>query len=69
MGSEFMEGGPPHVPTPGPAGPYQMNPAIGKQADGKHKTSPRCAFTKTSRWAAHEREMARNTVPGPGSYG
>ena len=69
MTKELMEGGPPNVPTPGPAGPYHLTPAIGKQVDGKKATSPRCMFSKTSRWAAHEREIARNTVPGPGHYG
>ena len=69
MTKELMEGGPPHFPTPGPAGTITLTPAIGKQVDGKKATSPRCSFTRRSRWADHEREIARNTVPGPGAYG
>ena len=69
MGTEYMETAPPAVPTPGPAGAYFLDPALGKQGNSRKKTSPRTSFAKTSRWAAHERELARNTVPGPGSYG
>lgn len=69
LGTEFMAGAPPNVATPGPAGPYRMNPGLGKQVDGKKATSPRCAFAKRSRWAEHEKELASNTVPGPGAYG
>ena len=51
----------PNVATPGPAGPYDLTPAIGKQPHsrrgGGNATSPRAAFSKTSRWADYEREV------------
>ena len=59
----------PFVPTPGPAAPYALNPGIGNQVRSNKRTSPRVSFAKYSRWADHERELKKNTVPGPGAYG
>ena len=58
----------PTTPTPGPAAPYQLDQAIGKQRNSRYATGPRVTFSRASRWAHHEREMARNSVPGPGAY-
>ena len=69
ISQEHNEGMPPSCPTPGPANSYQLDSALGKQNSARKKTSPRVSFSQASRWAAHERELARNTVPGPGAYG
>ena len=58
----------PQVPTPGPAAPYKLDAAIGKQRSSRHATGPRVTFSRASRWASHERELERNSVPGPGAY-
>ena len=69
ISQEHNMGSAPFVPTPGPAGPYKLANSLGNQPSSRKATSPRVSFAKQSRWAAHERELARNTVPGPGAYG
>ena len=48
---------------------YDLPRAIAKQVDGHRQSAPCPSFTRHSRWAAHEAELRRNTVPGPGYYG
>jgi hypothetical protein len=73
LGNDFQVGAAPNVPTPGPAGPYQQQVAMGKQVaskvHGRNATSPRMSFSRYSRWAHYEKELSSNTVPGPGAYG
>lgn len=47
---------------------YTLPSGLGKQVSSKLDTRPRSAFSRASRWAHHEAELKRNTVPGPGSY-
>jgi hypothetical protein len=54
--------------SPGPAAPYQLQAAVGKQVTSKYATRPKTAFAKSDRWAAYEANLRRNNVPGPGSY-
>ncbi len=54
--------------TPGPAAPYALPAAVGYQISSKKRTSPRCSFPKESRWRAYEKEISRNSTPGPGAY-
>ena len=54
--------------TPGPAARYYIEGSLGKQVSSKMSTRPRSAFGRASRWAEHEREMRRNSTPGPGAY-
>lgn len=69
LGQEYQVGAAPNTPTPGPAALYYLDPGVGKQARAHKKTSPRVSFSRASRWAGHEAEAKRNTVPGPGHYG
>ena len=54
--------------SPGPAAPYKLQAAVGKQVTSKYATRPKTAFAKCDRWAAYEANLRRNNVPGPGSY-
>ena len=54
--------------SPGPAAPYQLQAAVGKQVTSKYSTRPKTAFAKSDRWAAYDANLRRNNVPGPGSY-
>ena len=47
---------------------YDSTSALGKQVSSKLPSRPRSAFSTASRWGAYEREMARNSTPGPGAY-
>ena len=69
ISQEHNEGMPPFVATPGPAAGYKIDAGIGKQNLSRHATSPRVSFSRANRWAHIDRELARNTVPGPGAYG
>ena len=70
MGQQYEASAPPNVPTPGPAANYHTAIGLGeREPETKRRTSPRVAFSKANRWAAHERELQRNSVPGPGAYG
>jgi len=65
MSAEFEKGG--HG-MHSPARWYDLGGSIGKQVSSKNDTRPRTAFTRRSRWAEHENELKRNSVPGPGAY-
>jgi len=54
--------------SPGPAASYTLVPSVGKQVHSKTATAPGRPFSKASRWASYEREMTKNSVPGPGTY-
>ena len=47
---------------------YEAAPAMGKQVSSKRPSRPSSAFARAPRWAEYEREMRRNSTPGPGSY-
>lgn len=51
--------------------PLAYGPETGKEKTGssKRRAAPKPSFTKSNRWAAHEAELRKNTVPGPGAYG
>ena len=53
---------------PGPFAPYQTVDSVGTQVHSKTASAPSVAFSKASRWATYEREMQKNTTPGPGAY-
>ena len=53
--------------APGPI--YHLPTAIERQVDARKSSAPRPTFSRYSRWAAHEAELKRNSVPGPGHYG
>ena len=54
--------------SPGPI--YESgSPLGGNQASSRNRRGARSVFGKESRWAAHEAELRRNTVPAPGHYG
>ena len=61
------------VPEPGQHSPgaiYDPPPPLGKpQVDAQKPSAPKMSFNKFSRWAGHEKELATNSVPGPGHYG
>ena len=51
--------------------PKQQNAlveSVGKQVHSKTGTQPSAAFGKASRWASYERELKKNSTPGPGAY-
>lgn len=54
--------------SPGPAASYQLNSSVGKQVYSKTASSPMAAFSQSNRWASYERELKKNTTPGPGAY-
>ena len=54
--------------SPGPAASYQLNGSVGKQVYSKTASSPMAAFSQSNRWASYERELKKNTTPGPGAY-
>lgn len=54
--------------SPGPA-VYNMPSANGPQPNARKRSSPVVSFSRYSRWADHEREQRKNSVPGPGHYG
>jgi len=54
--------------SPGPAANYHLVQAVGKQVLSQTRESPYPTFSKASRWASYEREMRKNTTPGPGAY-
>lgn len=54
--------------SPGPAAPYALIESVGKQIHSKTATAPGVPFSKASRWATYEREMRKNSTPGPGAY-
>jgi len=54
--------------TPGPAAPYNLCASVGKQVHSKTREAPYAAFSKASRWATYERELRKNSTPGPGAY-
>ena len=54
--------------SPGPI--YEQPPPLGrKQPTTDTRSAPKVTFARHSRWAAHEAELRRNSVPGPASYG
>ena len=53
--------------SPGPV--YDLPSALARQVDGHKASAPRSSFTRHSRWADWEREISKNSVPGPGHYG
>ena len=53
---------------PGPAAQYNLVDAVGKQVHSKTASAPGVAFSKASRWANYEREIKKNSTPGPGAY-
>ena len=57
--------------SPGPI--YNLPTALEKQVVSKSrsegKSAPRVSMGRQSRWASHEEELKRNSVPGPGAYG
>ena len=53
--------------SPGPI--YNLPSSLEKQVASSKRAAPRPSFTRTSRWADHEAELRKNTVPGPGYYG
>ena len=53
---------------PGPAAGYERIASVGKQVESKTGTSPGAVFSRASRWASYEREIKKNTTPGPGAY-
>ena len=68
----YSMGGPNRMPdavdiSPGPI--YDPPSAVSKQASSTKHSAPRPSFTKADRWAAHNAELRKNTVPGPGAYG
>ena len=42
--------------------------SVGKQIHSKTATASSAAFSKASRWASYERELKKNSTPGPGAY-
>lgn len=54
--------------TPGPAANYQLIPSVGKQIHSKTRDNPSATFSRASRWASYEREIKKNSTPGPGAY-
>ena len=58
----------PRSPCDLPTRMYLTSQLFGKQVSSRMDTRPRSAFSRSSRWAAYEAELRRNTVPGPGSY-
>ena len=42
--------------------------AVGTQVLSKMRQNPNSVFSRASRWASYEREMRKNTTPGPGAY-
>lgn len=54
--------------SPGPFAPYQLIDSVGKQIHSKTASAPGAAFSKASRWATYEREVKKNSTPGPGAY-
>jgi len=53
--------------SPGPI--YEFPSAFSRQPLARQKSAPVASFSKYSRWADHEREARKNSVPGPGYYG
>jgi len=54
--------------SPGPFAPYTLVESVGRQVHSKTGTQPSAAFGKASRWASYERELKKNSTPGPGAY-
>ena len=54
--------------SPGPAAPYSLVSAVGRQVLSNTGTSSAAPFSKASRWASYERELSKNSTPGPGAY-
>lgn len=54
--------------SPGPFAKYQMTDAVGRQVASTKATASGAAFGKASRWASYERELKKNSTPGPGAY-
>jgi len=47
---------------------YDLHGSLGRQVSSKSDTRPRTAFARASRFASHDAELKRNSVPGPGAY-
>ena len=54
--------------SPGPFAPYSLVDSVGKQVHSKTATAPGVMFSRASRWATYERELKKNSTPGPGAY-
>lgn len=54
--------------SPGPFAPYNLIDSVGSQVHSKTRTAPASTFSKASRWASYEREIKKNSTPGPGAY-
>ena len=56
--------------SPGPAASYTLPAAVGKQVSSTMASSSMAsaAWGSQSRWASYERELRKNTTPGPGTY-
>ena len=54
--------------SPGPAASYKQTPAFGKQVSSRIHSAPSWGFGSQNRWAEYDREIQRNTTPGPGTY-
>lgn len=54
--------------SPGPAANYQLIDSVGKQVHSKTGSSPGVPFSRAARWGSYEREMKKNSTPGPGAY-
>lgn len=54
--------------SPGPFAPYHLVESVGKQVHSKTATAPGVMFSRASRWATYERELKKNSTPGPGAY-
>lgn len=54
--------------SPGPFANYQTIASVGNQVHSKMRSAQSVAFTRASRWASYEREIAKNSTPGPGAY-
>jgi hypothetical protein len=54
--------------SPGPI--YESGSSLGaKQASSRNRRGARPTFGNEDRWAKHEAELRRNTIPAPGHYG
>lgn len=54
--------------SPGPAAPYNLVSAVGKQVHSKTPEMPNPIFSREDRWRTYNTEIKKNSTPGPGTY-
>jgi len=54
--------------SPGPAANYHLVQSVGHQILSQTREAGRPIFSKADRWATYNRELSKNSTPGPGAY-